>query len=92
MVSKSRATSRSPLRDQYAKLHGPQSKSIGAFVGGFKSKTTKKINQLRLMYGISIWQRNYYEHIIRDEKSYHKLSDYIINNPMSWQEDKYYEL
>jgi len=37
-----------------------------------------------------IWQRNYYEHIIRDEKSYIKISDYIINNPTNWQEDKYH--
>ena len=36
------------------------------------------------------WQRNYYEHIIRNEKSYEKISDYIRNNPAKWQEDRYY--
>jgi len=35
-----------------------------------------------------LWQRNYYEHIIRNEKSYYKIPDYIINNPVKWQEDK----
>jgi len=37
-----------------------------------------------------LWQRNYYEHIIRDEKSYWEISEYILNNPVKWMEDKYY--
>ena len=37
-----------------------------------------------------IWQRNYYEHIIRNEKSYLKIAEYIMNNPVKWNEDKYY--
>jgi REP element-mobilizing transposase RayT len=37
-----------------------------------------------------IWQRNYYEHIIRDEKSYNNISNYIINNPAKWAEDKFF--
>ena len=37
-----------------------------------------------------IWQRNYYEHIIRDEKSYRNIAEYIINNPLKWKEDDYY--
>jgi putative transposase len=35
-----------------------------------------------------LWQRNYYEHIIRDEDSLHEISKYIINNPMNWETDK----
>jgi REP element-mobilizing transposase RayT len=35
-----------------------------------------------------LWQRNYYEHIIRDEQSYLTISDYIINNPIKWNGDK----
>ena len=37
-----------------------------------------------------LWQRNYYEHIIRNEKTYFKIAEYIINNPLEWQDDKYY--
>jgi putative transposase len=37
-----------------------------------------------------LWQRNYYEHIIRNEKSYNNIFNYIINNPTQWQEDKFY--
>jgi REP element-mobilizing transposase RayT len=37
-----------------------------------------------------LWQRNYYENIIRDEKSYQRISEYIINNPKNWQEDIFF--
>ena len=37
-----------------------------------------------------LWQRNYWEHIIRDEQSYHRISDYIINNPAKWSDDKFF--
>ncbi len=37
-----------------------------------------------------IWQRNYYEHIIRNEQSYLRIAEYIINNPTQWKEDSYY--
>jgi REP element-mobilizing transposase RayT len=39
-----------------------------------------------------LWQRNYHEHIIRDEKSYQSISEYIINNPQSGEEDKFYNI
>jgi REP element-mobilizing transposase RayT len=39
---------------------------------------------------IKIWHRNYYEHIIRNEESYYKIAEYIINNPTNWRKDKYY--
>lgn len=48
---------------------------------------TKKIISL----DFKIWQRNYYEHIIRDEKSYQRISEYILNNPKKWIEDKFYK-
>ena len=38
-----------------------------------------------------LWQRNYYEHIIRDERSYQTISEYIVNNPAKWTEDKFYK-
>ncbi len=37
-----------------------------------------------------IWQRNYYEHIIRNKKSYYQIAEYIRNNPQKCQEDNYY--
>jgi REP element-mobilizing transposase RayT len=41
--------------------------SVGAFVAGFKSGITKRINAIRQMPGVPVWQRNYYEHVIRNE-------------------------
>ncbi len=37
-----------------------------------------------------IWQRNYYEHIIRDDRAYHNIAQYIQNNPLNWDKDKFY--
>jgi putative transposase len=64
------------------------SKTIGSIIRGFKSSVTKPLVSI----GIEspIWQRNYYEHIIRNEDSYHRISDYIRNNPVQWQEDEYF--
>lgn len=37
-----------------------------------------------------LWQRNYYEHIIRNEESYNRIASYIINNPLKWKNDKFF--
>lgn len=47
---------------------------------------TEKIKEL----DFKIWQRNYYEHIIRNEEAYERISDYIRDNPKRWNEDKFY--
>ena len=54
----------------------------------FKSASTLRINQIRKTPGVPVWQRNYYEHIIRDEQSYEKIAAYILNNPRQWEEDQ----
>lgn len=59
------------------------SKTIGAIVRGFKGAVSRQL-------GYSVWQRNYYEHIIRTDTSYKNISDYIENNPTKWQSDKLY--
>jgi REP element-mobilizing transposase RayT len=65
-----------------------QSGSLGAILLNFKSVTTRRINQIRQMAGVPVWQRNYYEHIIWDETALHKIRDYIQTNPLLWQIDK----
>ncbi len=64
------------------------SQTIGAIVRGFKSAVTKRINKIRNMPGAPVWQRNYYEHIIRNERELNKTREYIINNPLQWELDK----
>jgi REP element-mobilizing transposase RayT len=53
----------------------------------FKSVSTRKINQTRITPGLPVWQRNYYEHIIRDERELEDTREYIVNNPVSWERD-----
>jgi putative transposase len=62
--------------------------SVGAIVGQFKSTVTKRINEIRNTPGRPVWQRNYYEHIIRDEGDLNRIREYIINNPARWAEDE----
>ena len=77
-----RATGRSPLQS------GPSRRSLGAFVGGFKAVVTKRINTSRGFSGISVWQRNYFEHIIRNEDSLNSIRRYILDNPLRWEFDR----
>lgn len=77
------ATHASPL----LRPSGPQPRSLGAIVGAFKSAATKRINALRGTPGAPVWQRNYYEHIIRDDYALQRTRQYIVENPARWAED-----
>jgi REP element-mobilizing transposase RayT len=79
------ATHASPLR---IRPRGPERKSIGAIVGSFKSATTKRINGPRGTPGVPVWQRNYYEHIIRNQESLNRIRQYILDNPQRWSSDR----
>jgi REP element-mobilizing transposase RayT len=65
-----------------------QPRSLGSFIAGFKNATTVRINTLRGIPGQPFWQRNYYEHVIRDETELHCIRQYIANNPMQWEMDR----
>jgi putative transposase len=67
---------------------GPPPKSIGALIAGFKSAVTKRINESHQTPGMSVWQRNHYEHIIRDDDDLNRIREYIINKPAKWAEDE----
>ncbi len=67
---------------------GTNSGSLGAIIQNYKSISTRRINTLRRTPGVQVWQRNYYEHIIRDEADWQKIADYIENNPSKWAEDR----
>jgi hypothetical protein len=70
-----------------AAIAGPKPKSFGALMAGFKSATAKRINQLRNTPGRPVWQRNYYDHVIRSEADMRRIQEYITNNPARWMED-----
>lgn len=82
-----RGTARpAPTTEQFGK---PVSGSIPTIIRSFKSAVTKNINELRNTPGIFVWQRNYYEHIIRDAAELNRIRNYIIENPLKWMDDKY---
>ncbi|HLU69400.1 MAG TPA: transposase [Fibrobacteria bacterium] len=70
------AHSRAPLRRT--------NRSLGSFIAGFKSIVTKRINIARGTPGIPVWQRNYYERVVRDEQALRTIRRYIRDNPANW--------
>lgn len=81
------ATELTQKNEQFGK---PISNSIPTIIRSYKSTVTKQINQLRNTPGIPVWQRNYWEHIIRNEQSYLKISEYIETNPARWHDDRFH--
>jgi len=57
--------------------------TISQIIKQYKGSITKQIKN-------NIWQKSFYEHIIRNEKEYLNIKQYIINNPYNWKKDKYY--
>ncbi len=86
-IEDTRANSRSPLQQSRV---GMGSETLSSMIAGFKSAVTKQIKQINTNSLSTVWQRNYYEHIIRDESELDQIREYIANNPLKWQEDKYY--
>jgi len=64
------------------------SQTVGAIVRGFKGAVTKRINHHRGTPGVPVWQRGYYEHIIRNERALNRIRRYIIENPLHWPNDR----
>ena len=67
--------------------NGPSSGSLGTIIGSFKTATAKRINNIRQTPGAAVWQRNYYEHIIRHEDGLRRIRKYILDNPRGWADD-----
>ena len=74
-----------------------QPKSISSFVAGFKSATVKRIDDWIDLNNMTmakfnknnpLWQSNYHDHIIRNETEFRNISEYIIRNPIDWEEDE----
>ena len=72
-----------PLQSQSVKR---QYQKLPIIIGSFKSAVTKQINQNQNNVSFA-WQKSYYDHIIRNEKSLQKIREYIVNNPAKWKED-----
>ena len=67
--------------------------TVSDMVGAYKSLVANeclKIFKLKNETMGKLWQRDYYEHIIRNEQAYQNISNYIINNPSKWHDDKFF--
>ena len=75
----------SPLPNRRGEVSSP---TLGQVVAYFKYQSTKSINQHRDMPGTRVWQRNYYDHVIRDDTDLQRIRQYIADNPMQWELDQ----
>ena len=78
-----------PLLQNTEKFGKSTKNSLSTIIKLLKSTITKQINDIRNSPGLPIWQRNYYEHIIRNEKELYEIRKYIDNNPLNWNDDEY---
>jgi len=62
----------------------PTRKPLGQIIGAFKTVTTKHINQIRGTQGKKLWQRDFYENIVRNDQDYSRICQYIKDNPKNW--------
>jgi len=79
----------SPLQSpQSSRPHGTKPYSLGAMIQNFKSVSARRINQVRQTPGVPVWQRNYYEHIVRHEDDLNSIRQYVLGNPTLWDKDE----
>jgi REP element-mobilizing transposase RayT len=76
------------VRPRSASPSAPRPHSLSTFISGFKSATTRHINAQRMMDGVPIWQRGYFERVVRNERECDAIRAYIAGNPANWQRDK----
>ncbi|MBF8249239.1 MAG: hypothetical protein HW374_2039 [Bacteroidetes bacterium] len=67
---------------------GKKNDPLSEIIRAFKSFSARQNNEIRKTAGKPIWQRNYFDHIIRDERSLEGIRDYISTNPQRWEDDK----
>jgi putative transposase len=67
--------------------HVPKHHPLSEIIRAFKSFSARRINGIRNTRGVPVWQRNYYEHIIRDEADFNIIRAYVLENQERWQED-----
>lgn len=77
---------RAPTVERFGK---PVGGSLPTLVRAYKSAVTQGVNTLRNTPGESVWQENYYEHIVRSEAELNRIREYIATNPLRWGSDRY---
>jgi REP element-mobilizing transposase RayT len=86
-ASKKDHTRAVPAEQTPSSLTDRRKLTLPIILGYFKMNTAKQINLLHQTPGLPVWQRNYYEHIIRSDREYQNIESYIANNPINWLTD-----
>ena len=76
-----------PGKQPHSRFRNQGKNTISAMVGSYKSAVTKGCNENNLPFG---WQSRFHDHIIRDNDEFHRIKNYIINNPANWEQDKFF--
>jgi putative transposase len=76
-----------PKPQYHPRFRNPGPNTISSIIGGYKSVITNKTHQSRMEFD---WQDRFYDRIIRNDKEYQRINDYIENNPKNWREDNFY--
>jgi putative transposase len=76
----------------FGRPRGTAAGSLAAIVQNLKSVTTRRMNALRSIPRVIVWQRGYYEHVIRNDFELAQTREHIVDNPLRWEEDKYYSV
>lgn len=73
--------------NEFKNKFAPQSKNLSSIIRGFKSAVTTYARKNSIEFG---WQTRFHDHIIRSNDDYHRISNYIINNPCKWKQDNFF--
>ena len=65
----------------------PTGHGLPEIVRAFKTFSARRINEMRGTRGVCVWQRNYFEHVVRDEAELSRIREYVVNNPLQWEAD-----
>jgi REP element-mobilizing transposase RayT len=81
-----------PISTPSIRCHMDKQHGLSEFVRALKTFSARGINELRNTIGRNIWQRGYYDHIIRNDESLKRIRIYILNNPSNWKDDRFFQL
>ena len=76
------ATGRNPVRQVPIRRHG-----LSEIVRGFKTFSARRVNEIRGSSHVPVWQRGFYDRVIRREEELRQVREYIVNNPRRWADD-----
>ena len=71
----------------HTKKSGPPRKPLGRLIGAFKTMSTNRVNLNQSTPGWTLWQRGFYDHVIRNDRERDRVREYIVHNPKTWESD-----